>query len=160
MSGWAIRQVGNGHVAVNLRPTGNLRFELSYSRMSTYAAELFLKHFLVREPDPGFRGLLDNLLIMRMSQDEARLLANLTLGDGRFVLYWIGRYLRRSLLADLDPRFRNDRPDAADLTAGLRDTRSLGGFRLGAEVTRLYHYRSLVTIVSADAQREFANGAA
>ena len=152
-------QLANGHLALNLRPTGSLRLEASYSRMSTYAAEIYLKHFLVRELDPGFNALLNNLLVMRMAQDEARLLVNATLGDGRFVLYWVGRYFRRTLLEQLDPRFANDRPDGFDLTVGARDLRSLAGLRLGLELTALYNYRSQVKVASVDAQREFADGA-
>src|SRR5262249_36552412 len=77
----------------------------------------------------------------------------------RFVLYLIGRYQHRDFVETLDPRFRNDKPDAIDLTAGVRDTRSIGGFRLGAQFTKLANFRSDVAVISFDAQREFGQEA-
>jgi len=92
---------------------------------------------------------------MRMATDEGRLLANFSFDKQRFVLYLIGRYQHRDFVETLDPRFRNNGPDAIDLTAGIRDTRSIGGFRLGAQFTKLANFRSDVDVISFDAQREF-----
>jgi hypothetical protein len=106
------------------------------------------------------RPIENNLLVMRMARDEGRLLANVTFGDGRFVLYWIGRLLHRNLVESLDPRLdASGHETAVDLTVGARDTRSIAGLRLGLSLSALYGFRSEVRVVSADAQRDFAGGA-
>jgi hypothetical protein len=151
-------ELSNGHLALNLRASRNLRIEGSYSRMSTYAAEMYLRRLFFREPDANFVTIENNLLLMRMARDEARLLINVTLGDGRFVLYGIGRYRQRELLERLDPRFGNNRPDAVDLSFGARDTRSVGGLRVGLQYNAIYGYRSEVGILSGEIGRDFAEG--
>ena len=153
-------EVTNAHVALNLRATPQFRLEASYSHMSNYAVEIYLKRFFLRELDPNFGitpfAIENNLMMMRMATDEGRLLANFSFDKQRFILYLIGRYQHRDFVERLDPRINDvNHGDAIDLTAGVRDTRSLGGFRLGAQFTKLANFRSDVDIFSFDAQREF-----
>jgi hypothetical protein len=152
--------ITNAHVALNLRASPAFRLEASYSHMSNYAVEIYLKRFYTRELAPDFLPIENNLMLMRMATDEGRLLANFSFDKQRFVLYLIGRYQHRDFVETLDPRFKNDQPDAIDLTAGLRDTRSVGGFRLGAQFTKLANFRSDVDVIALDAQREFGKESA
>jgi hypothetical protein len=153
-------QVTNAHVALNLRATPQFRLEASYSHMSNYAVEIYLKRFFLRELDPNFGvnpfAIENNLMMMRMATDEGRLLANFSFDKQRFILYLIGRFQHRDFVERLDPRINDvNHGDAIDLTAGIRDTRSLGGFRLGAQFTKLANFRSDVDVFTFDAQREF-----
>jgi hypothetical protein len=147
--------ITNAHVALNLRASPAFRLEASYSHMSNYAIEIYLKRFYTRELAPDFLPIENNLMMMRMATDEGRLLANFSFDKQRFVLFLVGRYQHRDFVETLDPRFRDDQPDAIDLTAGIRDTRSIGGFRLGAQFTKLANFRSDVDVITFDAQREF-----
>jgi hypothetical protein len=148
-----------GQLALNLRLARALRVELSYAHLSAFALGVYLKRYLLREPDPSFLPIENNLVLSRTARNEARLLINLDLAGGRLALFASGRLLHRSVVEQLDPRLAPPDADAIDLSLGLRDRRGFAGFRPALTFDALYGYRSEVRIASASIERDLARGA-
>lgn len=132
-----------------------------YDHMSSIAIEMFLLNLLQQRRDLMLvNAISNNLLVNRVARDEARLQANVHFGLVN--IFTEGRVRFRSLVnPGEDPQFVDMMGNQAapglawDATAGIRDSGSLRGLRLGTWYTYFNHFRSTSHILGVEIGRSF-----
>jgi hypothetical protein len=126
--------VTNGSVGVDARPVSSLQLTLAYNHVSTDLLEIAARNFLT-DPDPTAIGVVqNNLALLRISQDMARVGASLAIDQRRFELSAMGGvHLRPAVSVELaDGTGAVSFPEArsADATFVALDRQSIAGTRI------------------------------
>ncbi len=133
--GAAGTQLTNLQVGGNWMATPELRVELAYSHMSTYAIETYLRDYLEAVPTPAAAGApSNNLDVARMAADEGRVGADYAFIQERADIFGQVRYRRRATIAtaNLDPTVAGLAPDTQlDVSVGARKKELVAGWDLG-----------------------------
>ena len=159
----------NGSVGLNLHPTENVQLSTSLNHVSTDQLQIAARNNLA-DPDPTAMGIVQNdIAIIRVSQDVARVATSVGLARSRFEVSIAGSYHRRpgvevALVDGERVTFPEARSAEASLT--ILDRKSIGGLRASAGMTLTFPLaddapaRSRGTIVRLVAGRAFHEGRA
>jgi hypothetical protein len=124
----------NGSVGVDARPVSSVQFTFAYNHVSTDLLQIAARNFLT-DPDPTAIGLVqNNIALLRISQDMARVGASVALDQRRFELSAMGGlHLRPAVSVELaDGTGAVSFPEArsADATLVALDRRSIANTRI------------------------------
>lgn len=160
LAGEAGAQLLNLQLGLHWRPAPRLLVEGGYSHMSTYALALYVRDLLEEPSTIAGAPPQQNLVLMRMGADEARAGANYTFLEQRVDVHGELRYRRRESIAPDDPLLPPELADLPadtqwDLSAGVRQRRSLGGWTLGANATLIRGDRTSSTFGTLRGTRTF-----
>lgn len=125
--------VTNGSIGVDARPVSSLQFTLAYNHVSTDLLQIAARNFLT-DPDPTAIGVVqNNIALLRISQDMARVGASLALDQRRFELSAMGGlHLRPAVSVALADGSAVSFPEARSADASLvaLDRRSIANTRI------------------------------
>ena len=124
----------NGSVGLDVRPVSSLQLTAAYNHVSTDLLEIAARNFLT-DPDPSAIGLVqNNIALLRISQDMARVGASLAIDQRRFELSALGGlHVRPAVavaLADGSGTVSFPEARSADATLVALDRRSIANTRI------------------------------
>jgi hypothetical protein len=152
----------NAHIGASWRATSRLRVELALAHMSTHALEIYARDLLETadpEAEPGAPAQ-NNLSVIRMASDEGRVGLNASL-PARLSVHGELRVRARETLADtqLPMEIASIGADRQlELSAGLRQRRSILSVDLGGDVVVVRGDRTQSRFVTGRLQRDVAGG--
>jgi hypothetical protein len=147
-----------------------LTLRLSYSHLSSLAINMYLSNMVYNRlagTIPGIgasQAVENNLTVLRTARDEERVSADIKLVR-RLGAYLEARLRDRGVMDSSSnpavfntPAYNDNTADLAyDITAGLRDSGTLGGIRAGLSYTYLQNFRALNHVLAFNLGRDFLN---
>ncbi len=167
IAGGAGARLTNGSVGVDARPNGTVQLSAQVHHVSADLLQIAARN-LLEDPDPTAMGIVQNdVAVVRVSQDQVRGAASVSLAQARFELSLSGSLHRRPgvavALADgATAAFPEAR--SATFTLGVLDRRSIAKLRVSATSTLVFPIgdelpnRSRGSVVRLAASRAFAGG--
>lgn len=154
VQGPAGAQIMLGQIGTRYRPNPRLELEAGASRMSTYAVERYVRD-LLEVRNPILNQIQNNTEIVRMGTNEVRGGANYLFPKQRVYTFGQLRYREREglvLPADLATIYADK---VIDVSAGIRQKRSIWATDLGLNVIGIRGVRSSSNILLVRASKAF-----
>jgi hypothetical protein len=169
--GAAGRGLTNLSLGANARPRPNVRLSASVNRVDTETLNVVAQTQL-EDPDPLAPTLVqNNIEVMRIASESARVGLSVSFRDDRFDVFTVAQVRRRPEITiesfdDMMVLATIPKAQAADITLGVIDRRSIKDLRLRASYTSIFGIgdtnanRSESDIVRIGGSRELKDGLA
>jgi hypothetical protein len=167
VAGAAGTSVTNASLGVNAHPTASLQLSASINHVGTDVLQIAARNVLV-DPDPTAIGIVQNdIAVVRVAQDVARVGASLALARSRFEVSVSGSVHRRPAVSvDLADGGTFAFPEARSGSVGIvvLDRKSIAGLRVSASATITFPLgtdvpnRARGGVVRLTGSRAFAGG--